>query len=676
MFDPKELETIMKNYDIDMESAYYYLKYDILPDPILIERLTHYIEEYVENINCRSPRGFSFPLIDYIQLCIDQYPNKVDPDGLNVPSCVYDVLEKVLTPERLAQYQKNRPVDKMEGLMFRREYHKRIEQEVLKGNNTFHGLLRLVDSLIIRGNPNSVIAAYESLTDVFNETSIELTKENIYELKDSLKKYEKDLKETDYTHLEIRIRLLESSITNQEFKTILEERYQRYNETVNQSSFKDTIDGVTFSSKSMRGLRNLMSFYRTFQIESNTIYNQFFLKILSDKKLILTDIAPPNSLLEPCDGPCFVSNTNIIYLDEDCIKGYYSTEILYHEGEHFVNATMDDEVIKRISNILESIRFSINKNDTSPDFLRDYEDEYYHWYQFFDSFKEDGIDALRDEILKREGFVTDHLLEIEWDRYCKNMTYGHLFQNGYNAIADIFDAIFKGKFSNAHVLLGSGHGMQFQNEKSCCEEVMSEIALLYNNGNIDLLLQYFPHEDIKELIQIYEESVGMNSKREEFLQDKESIMQRVNTSLDDSSFSQFTYEIAAYYLEQAMKKIGEKEFIDLLIEYQMTGNLDLFPDEEIKKYISLLDDGHISMFLQGNLTTELSRVYDTLNAIMKEYEIEEFYHLLMNYLNTLDMSSIQDERIKECLSLLSIGQVNYYIQNYVMKDYLENRIRK
>ncbi len=673
MFDPKELKNIMDKYDIDEEAAYYYMKFGILPDAILINRLTKYIEDYVVNPNCRTPMGFSYQLIDLIQLSIDQYPKIVNLDDLVIPTCVLDTLKKELTPARLESYQKVRPSNKMEVLMFRKKHRKILEEKLLNKAFNIDELLLSMDSLISKNNPNTVIGTFEAMYDVLSKNdSISFTMEDIGKLKEYLKKYEGIVKESDYYHLETLISILKSPIQFKDINTMLDSRIKNYQDRLDTAPFRDSIDGVSFSSNSRAGLEKLKSFYRSFQLDSNTIYNQFFLKTMSDKKLTLTNIEPPNSFLSNSDGPCFVANTNAVYLDDDALKGYYSTEVLYHEGQHFLNSTIDDDMKKRIETVIEALRFAVDKNDTSSQFLKDYEDEYYHWYQFFNSFKEEGVEALEDYIIKKHGMISDKLIDMEWDKYCKNMVYGHLFQNGYNAIADIFDAIFKGKYSTTHKLLGSGHGSQFENDSNCCEEVMSEISLLYNNGNIDLLLQYLPYSDVLELIHIYEEIIGMNTKNDELLSDKNDIKNRIDhSSVED--ISNYTYAIASHYLEQAMQEYGEKEFVDLLIEYQMTGDLDLFKDEKVRKYISYLDNSHISMFLQGNLTVELNTVYNTLKDIMKEYDIGDFYHLLASYIYTGDINIFLNERLRECISLLSIGQVNFFMQNYVLGEYLEAR---
>ena len=221
------------------------------------------------------------------------------------------------------------------------------------------------------------------------------------------------------------------------------------------------------------------------------------------------------------------------------------------------------------------------------------------------------------------------ILKNRFDKYSYDFANNKLFESGYNAVFDILDGLSKGTLKEKFPSYEVGHGVVFgMNEDSVYREVLAEISLLYNIGCPDLLTQYFPYDEVRELVSIYESSINVD-----FLQFRivsyNNTMETVNSILnylnnhDDSTLSPnikselevmnpfmiraaiITYNVAANYLEEAMWKIDEKygpgTFMNLLAQYDMDDDVKIFPDAMLQTYISMLDDGHVHMFLHGDM---------------------------------------------------------------------------
>ena len=65
------IDLIRNQFHLDLESAYYYKNNGVLPEPILKERIDSFIEEYVENPNCKSPKGVTDKQLQFIEIYLD-----------------------------------------------------------------------------------------------------------------------------------------------------------------------------------------------------------------------------------------------------------------------------------------------------------------------------------------------------------------------------------------------------------------------------------------------------------------------------------------------------------------------------------------------------------------------------------------------------------------------------
>ena len=624
MFHQRELELIMKTFDIDLESAKYYQKHGDLPERILRERITSYIDQYVENPQCEIPVGISVEFAHYLQLYIDQYPNLFeDLKKIEVPPFISTLMEEVLTDQRLLKYREKRYVEVSKYADYKSIITKILTDEMRKNDFSIAKIIPIFEEKLKEGESYKTVAILSVLYDLLRG----------FFKKDILQKDDFELVETLFLKYQHQIlyypdldRLTKS---NQGYKDhysflekmdelsgSLEKLDELYEKHVKEAPYQKKMDGITFTSKSRGGLERLLSYYKDFKESSQSVNQKHFLYTISHNDLYITDIHPPKIWDLEDRGPCFMKNTNIIYLDQRALDQYFGG-VLYHEAEHFNYSLLKKQgnhsVEEEVMEVLKSLREKVTKEDNKR-FLMDYQEELKQWRDYLEPYKEEALEVFREDLLNEGNYPSDELLEERYSQYTYEFANTKLYQSGYNSMFDIFDAIHKGEFSNAFPDYKVGHKDSFSRDDICCNEIMAEISILYNYGNIDMLVEYLPYEEVKKLIHIYEKTIHIDQFRDSLLADyKETMKDEVDyhihyiDHLRENDLAALTsYEVAGHYLEQAMKEYGEKEFVDLLIEYQMTGNLDLFQDEKIRKYISLLDDSHISMFLQGNLTEEES----------------------------------------------------------------------
>lgn len=620
MFQKKELETIMKSFDIDLESAKYYQKHGDLPESILEERIIHYIHQYVIDIKCPIPRGLSLDFAHYLQLYIDQYPNLSEElKKEEVPSFVHDVIEKALTIDILRTYREKRMLDFARAMDYKREITLFVTSEMKKDTFSMIQILPLLEEKIQTKESYKTYAILDvlfSILDGFLARDI-LQKEEVEVVEEFFLKHQENiLYYPDLHFLRQRNQIYKDHFQfleqMEEINRHLRELTSLYAASVKKAPYQKKIGGITFASKSIKELAELISYYQEFIASSQSVNQRYFLNFIANKELFITNMAPPNPWSDEPNGPCFIRNSDIIYLDQRALSQYFGG-VIYHEGEHFIssllnnnnNSTVQEDLLK----VLNSLRKNITKEDNKR-FILDYQRDLKQWIDYVQTFKEDAKEVLKNDLLDSFSYPSDDLLEERFSQYAYEFANAKMYQNGYNSMFDIFDAIHKGGFSTAFPDYKVGHKDSFTSDDICCNEILAEISYLYNSGNIDMLIQYLPYEEVKSLIRIYENTVKMDFSRDYYVKHhQDSIKDLIDQnllSIDSSNINDLasftSYEVAGHYLEQAMKEYGEKEFIDLLIEYQMTGNLSLFHDEKIRRYISLLDDSHISMFLQGNLT--------------------------------------------------------------------------
>ena len=329
---------------------------------------------------------------------------------------------------------------------------------------------------------------------------------------------------------------------------------------------------------------------------------------------------------------------NIVYLDES-IFNEERLPILYHEGEHFIDSLiLKNKLHSTVREVVDSLRNKITEEDIRR-FIDDYQRELNGYTNYLLEYEKDIKDLLNED-LKNEYLNYNQLSSEEkqsminerYNKYSYDFANNKMFDNGYNAVFDILDGLSKGTLQKKFPTYEVGHGVLFnKDEDSIYKEVLAEISLLYNIGCPDLLAQYFPYEEVKELISVYEQSINVDFLQFRIVSYKNT-RDSVNSILyylqnhDVSSLSPnirseienmnpfmiqaaiVSYKVAANYLEEAMWDIDEKygngSFMNLLIQYDMDDDVSIFPDPMLRTYISMLDDGHVHMFVYGNMAEE------------------------------------------------------------------------
>ena len=353
-------------------------------------------------------------------------------------------------------------------------------------------------------------------------------------------------------------------------------------------------DNITFSSLTKEELGELIIYYKKIKNNLQTIASQAFLKTLQENNLYITNVKP--KMMNFPNSPFYMGN--IIYFD----KNFYQEDpktILFHEGEHFIDCYLNN------NNLYEKEKASIAKIRSKltikqvNEFLFDYQCERKYW----------------EDKYSTEGY-TDKI---------EKLVNGKLFENGYNAVFDIFDGLTRGTLQERMNYKRAGHGKLFLNDRVACGEILAEISVLYNLGNLDLLLAYFPSKTVQELVNLYEESFQLNQMKNLFLRKTQVIPTITDLFIEEyrkGDLSQTkmifgrmpleriitiltSYEISSYYLEGKSNDLNYKlncgSLINQLVDYELSRDISLFQDENLKTYISLLDGSQISMFLQGNI---------------------------------------------------------------------------
>ena len=90
----------------------------------------------------------------------------------------------------------------------------------------------------------------------------------------------------------------------------------------------------------------------------------------------------------------------------------------------------------------------------------------------------------------------------------------HSSYDYYDAVSDIFDALFGGSVRDNDRL--PGHGVDYYSESSnIYVEILANIGALYNAGRLDFLRQYLPKEFVDACIIGYEKTVMAAIKNRE-----------------------------------------------------------------------------------------------------------------------------------------------------------------
>ena len=390
------------------------------------------------------------------------------------------------------------------------------------------------------------------------------------------------------------------------------------------AKYQQTIDGITFSSKSKAGLDKLVQYYYNLKKSANST-SKYFLNNIANTGLVVTDIKLKNG-----DGA--FSYSNIVHLSEQVISNNRYSDF-YHETGHYYDGYLQQNSFRNTYNSQVQLMKSMDRSALNID---QFKNDYYKAYnkdfaKFFNKnrsyFEQDFYDKN-----PRYKYLSESAKTQVWNDYVEQQKITFLDGAGYGAVSDILDAVTDGELFNSGY---TGHGDAYYNSYSdaAYKEVLANISDLYNSGNTDILYKYLPKTVCDNLIYSYEQMIGV-----------EAISYRINQMSSNQR-----------------NKYGSTNYIDSVIDYLNNGNPNVFTrDGNFRNFMTGLPRETLVAYVTS-FTCRGEYFNNSKIRIDSQYGKGSFNSFLTDYYNTGDISVIPDKSVQDFVKYLTRDKIKLYL---------------
>lgn len=264
---------------------------------------------------------------------------------------------------------------------------------------------------------------------------------------------------------------------------------------------KKAVYGIILVSKTGEGIQRLENLIEYVYANGDSDFLELLSLEAEKNKLFVSDV----SLLGEINRSHYHRGLKYIYMSNtENSKKYAIT--FYHEATHF----LDNSVAKITSNNFDSY-FSI-ANPRLEEFLQK--------IRLKKDYISRGLGMTYFEQINTIMYVNDPVLNKKWLQQIKEehpdanddiiklfMQQKKLYERRkykilYRYLTDIYDGLSKGKLTSFFGV--SGHGMKYySNYENVFIEFFANIGLIYNSGDIDILVYEFGEEIANELVDMY-----------------------------------------------------------------------------------------------------------------------------------------------------------------------------